>query len=81
MSLIPTSLPANSRSQLARILSNTGVVSAIELLMVARISPDARCWSSASVVSLTSRAFWIAITAWSANVFSSAMSFSENGPT
>ena len=63
------------------IASNTGCTSVGELLMTCRISAVAVCCSSASFVSLKSRAFWIAITAWSANVFSSAISFSENSPT
>jgi hypothetical protein len=56
--------------------SNTGRVSATELLITRRISADARCCSRASRVSLNRRAFWIAITAWSAKVLSSACSFS-----
>src|SRR6266705_1253342 len=60
--LICTSLLANSCSQLARILSNTGFVSAIELLIALRISPAACCCSSASLVSLNRRTFSIAIT-------------------
>ncbi len=43
-------------------------------LMTRRISAVAVCRSSASCVSLNSRAFWIAITAWSAKVLSSACS-------
>ncbi len=38
------------------------------------------CCSSASLVSLNSRAFWIAITAWSAKVCSIASSFGLKGP-
>ena len=56
--------------------------------MTCRISAVAVCCSSASVSSrfcacnsLNSRAFSIAITAWSAKVLSSAISFSENSPT
>ena len=70
----------NSRSQLSRIVSNTGAVSATELLMTCSISAVAVCCSSASFVSLNSRAFSIAITAWSANVFSNAISFSLKAP-
>ena len=76
---MPRPVAANSRSQLSRILSKTGFASATELLMTCSTSAVAVCCSSASWVSLKRRAFWIAITAWSANVFSSAMSFSENG--
>ena len=61
---------ANSRSQLSRILSNTGWVSATELLMTCSTSAVAVCCSSASVVSLSRRTFSIAITAWSAKVLS-----------
>ena len=43
--------------------SNTGCVSVTEPLMTRRISAVAVCRSSASLVSLNSRAFWIAITA------------------
>ena len=74
-----TALPANSRWQLATIASNTGCVSVTEPLMTRRISAVAVCRSSASLVSLNSRAFWIAITAWSANVLSSASSLSREG--
>ena len=61
-------------------LSNTGAVSATDWLMTCSTSPVAVCRSSASRVSLNSLAFWIAITAWSAKVLSSAMSLSANGP-
>ena len=43
------------------------------------------CWLAISScrllswISLNSRAFWMAITAWSAKVFSSSRSFAENG--
>ncbi len=71
---MPSEVAANSRSQLSRILSNTGCVSATELLMTCSTSPVAVCCASASLVSLNRRAFWIAITAWSANVRSSSIS-------
>ena len=48
--------------------SNTGLVSVGELLMTFRISDVAVCCSSDSLVSLNSRTFSIAITAWSAKV-------------
>ena len=73
--------PPKSRSQLRRMLSNTGRVSATELLIAFSTSDEAFCCSSASRVSLKSRAFWIAITAWSAKVFSSASSLALNGFT
>jgi len=57
-------------------LSNTGLVSETELLITLRISAAAFCCSSASCVSLNSRAFWIAITAWSAKVLSRLSSLS-----
>ena len=46
-----------SRSQLSRILSNTGLGSAIEPLITFSTSAVAVCCSSASLVSLNSRAF------------------------
>ena len=39
----------------------------------------ASSWRLLSWISLNSRAFWMAITAWSAKVFSSSRSFGENG--
>ena len=60
-----TAMPANRRSQLARIVSNTGAASATELADHASTSADARCCSRASLVSLNSRTFSMAITAWS----------------
>ena len=51
-----------------RSASNTGCTSVGELLMTRRISAVAVCRSSASCVSLNSRTFSIAITAWSAKV-------------
>ena len=59
--------------------SNTGWTLVGELLITRRMSAVAVCRPSASCVSLNNRAFWIAITAWSANVLSSATSLSENG--
>jgi hypothetical protein len=56
-------------------------VSAIELLIAVSTSPDARCWSSASFVSLNNRTFSSAIAAWSPKVRSSAISWSLNGRT
>ena len=51
--------------------SNTGCTSDGELAITFRISAVAVCRSSASFVSLNSRVFSIAITAWSAKVWSS----------
>ena len=67
---MPSCAVANRRWQLSRIFSNTGAVSATELLMTCSTSAVAVCCSSASLVSLNRRAFWIAITAWSAKVLS-----------
>ena len=61
--------------------SNTGCTSDGEPAMTFRISAVAVCRSSASFVSRNSRAFWIAITAWSAKVLSSARSLSPKGPS
>ena len=55
--------------------SNTGCTSDGELAITFRMSAVAVCRSSASLVSLNSRAFSIAMTAWSAKVCSSAISF------
>jgi hypothetical protein len=63
----------NSRSQDWRILSNTGPVSATELLMTPSTSAVAVCCSSASCVSLNNRVFSMAISAWSRNDSASAM--------
>ena len=65
---MPNCSVANSFSQLSRIFSKTGAVSFIELLMTRNTSDVAVCCASASLVSLNSRVFWIAITAWSAKV-------------
>ena len=59
--------------------SNTGALSETELLITPSTSAEAFCCSSASCVSLNSRAFWIAITAWSAKVFSRSISVSPKG--
>ena len=61
--------------------SNTGFASATELLMTCSTSAVAVCRSSASFVSRNIFAFWIAITAWSAKVFSSASSFGVKPPS
>jgi len=59
-------------------VSNTGCTSVGDCEITCRIRAVAVCRSSASRVSLKSRAFWIAITAWSAKVRSRPISFSEN---
>ena len=58
------------------IAANTGCASDTDSLMAFSTSAVAVCRSSASRVSLNSRAFWIAITAWSANDLRSAFSLS-----
>jgi hypothetical protein len=50
-----------------------------ELLITRRMSAVAVCCSSASLVSLNNRTFSIAMTAWSAKVFSRLIWLSENG--
>ena len=60
--------------------SNTGCVSVTEALMTRRTSAVAVWRSSASLVSLNRRTFSIAITAWSAKVCASAISWSSNVP-
>ena len=57
-----------------------GWTSVGELLMTERISAVAVCRSSASLVSLNNRAFWMAMTAWSAKVCRSDSSLGLNGP-
>ena len=78
---------AAQRRALAAIVSNTGWTSVGELEMTRRISLVAVCCSSVSVrsrlrasSSLNSRTFSMAITAWSAKVFSSSICVSVNGP-
>ena len=56
---------------------NTGSSSPGDALMICSTSAVAVWRSSASLVSLNRRAFWIAMTAWSAKVSSSAISLSE----
>ena len=61
--------------------SNTGCMSVGELLMTLRISAVAVWRSSDSLVSLKSRTFSIAITAWLAKLSTSATCVSLNGRT
>jgi hypothetical protein len=63
---------------LSSIASNTGCTLAGELEITRRMSAVAVCCSSASLVSVKSLAFSIAITAWLAKVWSNATCFSEN---
>ena len=76
-----------SRSAACAIVANTGSTVVGERLITRRISLVAVCWSNASVRSwlrassaVNSRTFSIAITAWSANVFSRAIWRSGNAP-
>ena len=73
--------PPHSTIARSAIASKTGCTSVGELLITRRISAVAVCCSSASLVSLNRRTFSIAITAWSAKVFSSAISAAVNGRT
>ena len=72
--------PPMRRFALAAIASNTGCTSEGELAITLRMSAVAVCRSSASCVSLNSRTFSIAMTAWSAKVRSSSTWCAENGP-
>ena len=78
---------SHSRPRSATIASNTGWTSVGELEMTLRISPVAVCCSRVSVSSRlrassswNSRTFSMAMTAWSAKVFSSSIWLSVNGP-
>ena len=73
-------LALHSFSAAAAIVSKTGCTSFGDWLITRRISAVAVCCSKASFVSLNSRTFSIAITAWSAKVCRSAICVSENGP-
>jgi hypothetical protein len=77
----------SKRTALATIASNTGCTSVCERLITRRMSLVAVCVSSAVVSSrllawssLNSRTFSMAITAWSAKVFSSSIWVREKGP-
>ena len=70
----PRSVPDHQKS-------NTGVRLPGELLMTCSTSAVAACWLSASRVSVSSRAFSIAMTACAAKVCSSAISLSIKGRT
>ena len=69
-----------SRAALCTIASKTGCTSVTEPLMTRSTSEVAVCCWSACFVSLKRRTFWIAMTAWSANVCNAAISLSLNGP-
>ena len=67
-----TNWRCNSFNAADTMVSNTGCASVCDWLITRRISLVAVCCSSASFVSLNRRTFSIAITAWSAKVWSSA---------
>ena len=77
---VAASSASQSATALFRIASNTGCTSVGEPLMTLRISAVAVCCSSDSLVSLNSRTFSIAITAWSAKVLSRSICFSRERP-
>ena len=70
--------PSISRLDLSAIASNTGCTSDGEQAITLRMSAVAVCRSSASLVSLNSRVFSIAIRAWSRKDSASAISLSPN---
>ena len=81
------SRPRTAARRSAAIVSKTGWTSVGELEMTRRISPVAVCCSRASVrsrfrasSSLKRRTFSMAMTAWSAKVWSSSICASEKGP-
>ena len=87
MKTLPAFAPHSSSAALA-IVSNTGCTSVCDRLITRRISEVAVCCSRDSVRSrlrwsraVNSRTFSIAMTAWSANVASSAIWASVNGFT
>ena len=71
----------HTRAAFSTTASMTGWRSVGELAITRRISAVAVCCSSASFVSLNSRTFSMAITAWTAKVSSSSICLSENGWT
>ena len=72
---------SHRRIAFSRIASKTGVRSPGEELMTCNTSDVAVCWSSASRVSVISRAFSIAITACAAKFCNRAICLSVNGRT
>ena len=74
-------LRADETSRVSRDRSNTGRTSdRSSCRSPCRMSAVAVCCSSASCVSLNSRAFSMAMTAWSAKVCSNSTCCAENGP-
>ena len=78
--MAPNAAP-HSRIAFSSIASNTGARSPGEELMTCSTSAVAVCCSSASRVSVISRAFSIAITACAAKFCNSAICLSVNGRT
>ena len=76
---IAESVAPHTRAAFSATASMTGCRSVGELAITRRISAVAVCCSSASFISLNSRTFSMAMTAWSAKVWSSAICFSEKG--
>jgi hypothetical protein len=74
-------LNATEGVRLLQIVSNTGPRSPGDELMTPSTSAVAVCCSSASRVSVNSRAFSIAMTACAAKFCSNAICLSENGRT
>jgi len=72
---------SHRRIAFSSIASNTGARSPGEELMTCNTSAVAICCSKASRVSVNSRAFSIAMTAWAAKFCSSAICLSVNGRT
>ena len=70
--LMLTTAPSNSRLQLREIRSNTGFFGGLAQITPST-SPSRRLLFGAALASLNSRAFSIAIAAWSANVWTSAI--------
>src|SRR5262249_55140834 len=74
-------LASQMRVAFSRIAWNTGCKSPGDELMTSSTSEVAVCWSNDWRSSFSSRAFSIAITAWSAKFFRRAICFSEKGLT
>ena len=79
--MMPKSALAQAAVAFSSIASNTGARSPGEALMTCSTSAVAVCCSSASRVSVISRAFSIAMTACAAKFCNSAICLSVNGRT
>jgi hypothetical protein len=73
-------LPRQRRTAFATTESKTGCTSVGDRLITPKISAVAICCSNASFVSVNSRTFSMAMTAWSAKVWSNAICSRVNGP-